>query len=268
MNDWDRHRLQWRWERIPDNLLLQPLPEDRDQVFADFEGIALWLARFNGAQMVTFTEEFPPLYRITQNGWDVDRFLLTDIDKSAWMQIAASVQSELTDEVIDKALQRMPKEYYQLRGLEVGSKLKKRRNQLIELAEKYYYYYLPDYVDVHGSNTNDKVVFRGFDNEDVEVVVSVLQTDQTTGEPYYRRRFKKGETKEFRFYLHGGDNRLETLGNNGGGVSVRVIGGSGHNTDAVLTGPTVSPLAKLAIDSSISHIVYSGGKRNASTVHK
>jgi hypothetical protein len=41
LNDWDRHRLQWRWARIPDNPLLQPMPEDRDQVFSNFEGLAL-----------------------------------------------------------------------------------------------------------------------------------------------------------------------------------------------------------------------------------
>jgi hypothetical protein len=222
--------------------------------------------------MVTFSEEFPPLYRITQNGWDVDRFLLTNIDKSEWMRIAASVQSALTDEVIDEALQRMPREFFQLRGLEIGTKLKTRPNQLTELAERdyyyYYYYHLSDYVDVHGSNAPDYVVLRGYEGGEVELAVSVLQADRTTGEPYYLRRFKKDETKEVRVYLHGGDNRVETLGKHSGGIKVRVIGGSGHNSVAVLAGPTVTPLAKLAINSSISHIVNSGGKRQASSVHK
>jgi hypothetical protein len=65
-NDWDRHRLQWRWARIPGKSLLQPIPEDRDQVFADFEGMALEFARMEGGQMVTFKEEFEPFYRATQ----------------------------------------------------------------------------------------------------------------------------------------------------------------------------------------------------------
>ena len=41
MGDWDRHRRQWRWARLPDRPALQPLPEDRDQAFARFEGLLL-----------------------------------------------------------------------------------------------------------------------------------------------------------------------------------------------------------------------------------
>lgn len=229
LNDWDRHRLQWRWARIPGKPLLQPIPEDRDQVFSNFEGLALWMARLSGAQMVQFREEFPPLYRITQNGWDVDRFILTNVDKSEWMQIAAEVQSQLTDEVIDEALRRMPKEYYRLRGQYISTRLKHRRDGLLELAEKYYYY-LADYVDVQCSNAEDAVVVKGYENGDVLVTVSAPQTGHAVTEPYYHRRFKKDETNEVRIYLHGGDNQVVTLGNKGRGIKVRVIGGSGDST--------------------------------------
>ena len=48
LNDWDRHRQQWRWARIPGERLLQPIPEDRDQVFTDYEGLGLDIARMMG----------------------------------------------------------------------------------------------------------------------------------------------------------------------------------------------------------------------------
>jgi len=53
LNDWDRHEGNWRWGRFPGEPLLQPLPEDRDQIFASFEGLSLNLARLQGAPYVT-----------------------------------------------------------------------------------------------------------------------------------------------------------------------------------------------------------------------
>jgi len=228
-NDWDRHRLQWRWARIPDKPLLQPLPEDRDQVFSDFEGLALNVARMNGGQMVTFEEEYPSFYRITQNGWDLDRFLLTNIDKSRWMEIAASVQAQLTDEVIDDGLQRMPAEYYRLRGLEIGTKLKSRRDKILELAERYYQY-LAGEVDVQCSNQSEHVIVQRLLDGGLEVSVATLGQDGSLDAPYFQRRFVSSETNEVRIYLHGGSNTVETRGKDNAGVNVRVIGGPGKNT--------------------------------------
>jgi hypothetical protein len=191
--------------------------------------MALEFARMEGGQMVAFEEEFEPFYRATQNGWDVDRFLLTNIEKSEWMQIASDVQSRLTDEVLDEGLQRIPNEYYKLRGLEIGTKLKLRRDKIPDMADRYYAY-LADRVDVQCSNQSEKVVIEGFDDGDVQVSVATLQADQTSGTPYYRRRFKRGETKEVRIYLHCGDNSVVTQGKKGRGITVRVIGGPGDNT--------------------------------------
>jgi hypothetical protein len=48
-------------------------------------------------------------------------------------------------------------------------------------------------------------------------------------EPYYRRRFKKDETHELRIYLQGGNDHVETRGQKGGGIKIRVIGGPGND---------------------------------------
>ena len=106
LGDWDRHSGQWRWARIPGKPHLQPKPEDRDQVFCDFEGFALDTARLTGSQMVLFEENYPEIALSTQNGWDLDRFLLTNIERSEWMEIAGDMQSRLTDDVIEAGLRR------------------------------------------------------------------------------------------------------------------------------------------------------------------
>lgn len=44
LGDFDRHRKQWRWARLPGNELWQPLPEDRDMAFVRYEGVAVRVA--------------------------------------------------------------------------------------------------------------------------------------------------------------------------------------------------------------------------------
>lgn len=228
LGDWDRHRGQWRWAKIPGKPLLQPLPEDRDQVFADYEGKALDIARFMGAQTVTYREDYVSLDEATQNGWDLDRFLLTSLDKSEWMEIAAELQGRITDEVINAALRHLPPEYYELRGAEIEQIFRKRRDQLTEEAGRFYHY-MAKQVDVQGSNQDEIVVVERLDGNEVEVSVAVDQGNETPTDPYYHRRFKGEETKEVRIYLHGGNNRVVTRGNKGGGPKIRVIGGSAND---------------------------------------
>ncbi|TDI46459.1 MAG: hypothetical protein E2P02_05040 [Acidobacteria bacterium] len=228
LGDWDRHRGQWRWVRIPGQPRLQPLPEDRDQIFADFEGKVLDMARSMGAQMVTYEEDYVSLYDATQNGWDLDRFLLTSLDKSEWMEIAADLQGRITDEVIDTALHRLPPEYYALRGSEIEQKFRARRDKITEEAERFYYF-MAGQVDVQCSNQSEIVVVERFDGNEVEVSVAVAKDNETPTEPYYHRRFKGDETKEVRIYLHGGNNRVVTRGNKGGGPRIRVIGGAAND---------------------------------------
>ncbi len=227
IGDWDRHRKQWRWARIPGKSHLQPIPEDRDQAFTDFEGFVLDLARTNGLYMSKFEKDYPPIWKATNNGWDLDRFLLTDLEKSEWMEIARDVQSRVTDEVIEAAFRRMPPQYYELRGSELEEILKARRNKLVEEA-KVYYHHLAGLVDIQCSNKRESVVVERFNDGEVDVTVAV-QENGTGGEPYYHRRFKPSETKEVRIYLQGGNDHVTTRGFKKGPIRIRVIGGPGND---------------------------------------
>ena len=225
MGDWDRHSGQWRWARVPGKRFLQPVLEDRDQLFCDFEGLAMSAARATGAQLVTFEPEYVRLDHGTQNGWDLDRFLLTDLDHAQWMEIAREVQAKLTDDVIDEGLRRLPPEYYAIVGELLTQILRTRRDGLLEHAERYYDY-MAEKVDVHGSNQPDVATVRYLEDDSVDVRVALAGED----EPYYTRRFTDDATEEIRIYLHGGDDRLVVEGEDDVDIKIHVVGGRGTDT--------------------------------------
>lgn len=228
LNDYDRHRKQWRWARIPGESRLQPIPEDADMALTDYEGAAISAARLMGAPFVKFEEKYPLLRFITKNGWDFDRMLLTDIEKSEWVRIAQEMQGQLTDEVLEDALRRLPSEYFQLRGLELFNILKGRRDSLHELAEKFYHY-MASQVDIHGSHSSEVARAQWLDGGDLRMTVAEQDESGEPGAPYYDRRFTPRETSEVRLYLHGGNDRVVTTGDREGGVKLRVIGGPGDD---------------------------------------
>ncbi len=57
LGDWDRHQDQWSWARLGrgDSVPWAPVPRDRDQAFARFDGALLSLARLSYPQLVEFS---------------------------------------------------------------------------------------------------------------------------------------------------------------------------------------------------------------------
>lgn len=228
LGDWDRHRNQWRWAKIPHKKNWQPIPEDRDQAFASYEGLVLSWVRWGNPQLVKFKGSIPGMEGMTWNGREVDRIVLTDLELPTWEEISQDVQSRVTDDVIEQAVRRMPKAYYDLSGEEIQRTLKQRRNNLKNAATEFYKH-LAGEVNIHCTNKDDWVEVHRNDNGDVEVEVSLSENGKSAGENYFQRRFHPKETKEVRIYLHGGSNFVETSGGRLREIMVRVIGGEGQD---------------------------------------
>ncbi len=229
IGDWDRHYGQWRWARLPGEPRLQPIPEDRDQAFSQYDGLAMTIARAGGGQMTVFEAEYPAIRRLGFNGSDFDRIVLTDIERSEWVRIAEDVQQRLDDDAIHAAVSRLPPPYYALRGEELEETLRARRDRLVEYAELYYEF-LAREVNVHGTASDERTVVERYGDGAIEV--STYFTDEET--PRYRRRFDPGETRSVRIYLGAGDDRVSVEGADNRDILVRIIGGPGSN---VIEGP-------------------------------
>ncbi len=228
IGDWDRHRFQWRWAKIPGKHRWQPIPEDRDQVLASYEGVLLSWVRFGHPQLVKLKGSITGIVGLTWNGWEIDRWVLTDLEWPAWTEIASAVRNRVRDEVIDTAVSLMPKEYYELSGPKLALILKKRRDELLEAAWRYYKH-LAAKVDIHGTDRKESAEIQRFNDGSVEVRLGLAQEGRTKKEPYYRRKFSPKETKEIRIYLYGGDDRAVSIGKTTGTIKVRVIGGAGQD---------------------------------------
>jgi hypothetical protein len=228
IGDWDRHRDQWRWVKMPGVPKWQPLPEDRDQAFSRYEGLVLTLARPNAPILQNYGATYPGMKGLTWNGWEQDRELLAGLERPVFQEVARELQSQITDAVVQRAAHRMPPEYFKIDGGRLVHDLVLRRNRLPEAANAYYGH-LADKVRVYLTDAAEYVEVKRLELGDTLVQVSRLGADgQPAGEPFYQRTLHHGETQEVQIYLRGGDDRVVTVGKPDG-VEVRVIGGPGHD---------------------------------------
>ena len=232
LGDWDRHRDQWRWARFGDGAphAWQPIPRDRDQAFARFDGVLLAVARSSAPQFVNFGGRYPGILGLTWNGRELDRRFLSALDRGVYDSTAVALKARLTDSVIEAAAARMPEPYLALDSARLAGALKRRRDALPSAAARFYRH-LAGEVAVHGTDRDEIAVVERADGRVAEVTIALRQGDGAAGEPYFRRRFDAGETHEVRLFLHGGDDRIIVRGPGRGGVRVRVLPGAG--TDAV-----------------------------------
>jgi hypothetical protein len=226
MGDWDRHRKQWRWAKIPGRGAWVPIPEDRDQAFSRYEGVALDAARRRDPRFQDFGPEYAGIGGLTYNGSEQDRRLLVGFTEEDFVRTARELQGQITDAALEKAAHMMPPEWYAVDGARLVHDLRARRDALAAIAAEYHRHLARD-VDVYMTNQPERVEARRLGNGDLDVTVRMA--GQEGAPPYFHRVFKGNETSEVRFYALDGDDTVVVTGG-GGGPHVRMIGGNGNDT--------------------------------------
>lgn len=224
--DWDRHMDQWRWAGFEqgDRWTWRPIPRDRDNAFSDYEGLFPAVGRSFAPNLARYGPRWRDLEGYFHLPTPLDRRLLTDLERPVWDSVTARVRAALTDEVIARAARQMPVEWQPLGADDLAAALRWRRDHLEEAASALYARLASD-VDVRGTDEDDRAeVLR---NPDGTVDVTLAEGDG--GAPYFRRRFRPGETREVRVYLHGGDDRAVIRGQAPRSIQVRLIGGGGDD---------------------------------------
>jgi hypothetical protein len=263
IGDWDRHADQWVWARFGDSVprVWEPIPRDRDQAFAKYDGLLLSIARQSLPKLTNFGTKYPYLPGATWNGRDIDRRFLAGVDWPVWKSAADALKAKLSDAAIDSAVKALPAEHYAIQGRPLTEALRTRRDQLEDAARRYYRM-LAEQVDVSATDGNDTArVVRGPGGE-MELTIS--RNDSARGGPYFQRRFSADDTKEVRVYLGAGDDVATMLGSSKGGPQVRVLGGEGEDrlVDSTANGKAKfydepgSPAKTLGAGSSVDRRPY------------
>ncbi|WP_116127434.1 metallophosphoesterase [Lewinella sp. IMCC34183] len=235
IGDWDRHRDQWRWAAFdePDGRTRYVgIGRDRDQVFSNFDGTLLGIARLfipEARKLRPFGYDLDHARWRALNGKWNDRVFLNKITREQMIAEAKFMQETISDEDIDDALQQMPPEVlpFSLEEMDIDGKLKSRLRQLDEFADDYYAT-LAESVNVLGTDKEDVFVAEGLDNGDLHVRVYDADSEGEIDELYYDRVFHPGETQSVILYGLGDDDRFDLEGTTSG-ITLRVIGGDGDD---------------------------------------
>jgi Haemolysin secretion/activation protein ShlB/FhaC/HecB len=225
LGDWDRHNGQWRWMKLPGQDALVPLPEDRDQAFANFSGALMTIARSAQPKLVAWHDDYENLRGLLVQGREIDDWLLSGVSRTAFEEAGRDLQARLTDSVIESAVHRLPPEWFALGGAELIRDLRKRRDLLPQVATAFYES-LARWVDVQGTDRDEVVTLTREADGSAVLELATAGEGGVPAAPYFSRRFLRGETKEVRVYLYGGNDRFTATGPRGG-VPVRVSGGAG-----------------------------------------
>ncbi|HEX5819071.1 MAG TPA: hypothetical protein VFY20_09340, partial [Gemmatimonadales bacterium] len=223
LGDWDRHVDQWRWARHDSAglTLWRPIPRDRDQAFAKYDGVLLWFARQRAPQLVNFGPKYGPAIGLAWNARVLDRRLLTSLAWPSWEAEVADLQRRVDDGVIAAATASLPQGTPAGSAETLAATLRARRDGLHTVARALYDL-LSGEVDVHLTDADEVVRVERLPDS---TRVTVATADRT---PTYLRTFLHRETDEIRLWLHGGDDRLDVQGE--GGPRLRVLGGGGRDS--------------------------------------
>jgi len=222
IGDFDRHRKQWRWAKMPGDDRWKPVPEDRDMAFVRYEGALPRIAHLYVPILQRYGPEYPSIKGLTLHGWEQDRWLLAELGWDDWRAVAKDVQSRVTDAVIDGAVAVLPPDYAAIDGERLRHDLRGRRDRLVEGARSFYEH-LAHEVEVQATDQAERVRVT---RERGGMEIAVYEARSAAAEPVFHRRFDADETQEVRIHLRGGDDHVDVRGG-AKPIRLRVIGGSG-----------------------------------------
>lgn len=241
IGDWDRHEDQWRWAEFDagDTTLYRPIARDHDQAFAKYDGVIPKLLGKVIPDIQSFEMEIGSVAKLSIAARNLDRNLLNKMTREDWRKAAIEIQNKLTDQVILASVSRMPPEAFKLSGNEIVTKLKSRREQLVDVAEEYYDI-LSRKVTVYGSDKKEffHITRKG---DETRVTVQKINKDNKLDNLIYDRVFYPFETKEIILYALEGKDSLLLEGKGSNSIKINIIGGPDDDVivDKSLSGRTV-----------------------------
>ncbi len=233
IGDWDRHQDQWRWSEIEDTEGIhhfEPVPRDRDQVFSNFDGAFFGTLRaLTGFanQFAVYGDDIKDVEWFNIAALGLDRSLLQNVGKEAWVEQAQFIKENVTDDVIEEAFSKLPKETRGETTKELISNIKGRRDNIVDIAERYYQH-LASLAIVTGTDKDDFIDIERIENGDTKVTIT-RNKDGKRAETLSEKIYHPDETSEIWVYGLDDDDKVFSSGNAKSKIFVRVIGGQDND---------------------------------------
>ncbi|MFT5748258.1 MAG: hypothetical protein ACI920_003653 [Saprospiraceae bacterium] len=228
VGDWDRHHDNWKWlgyDINDERRVYEAFPKDRDKVFGVLDGIYSFMDwEIAGKELAQFRKSMRGLKSLNNKAKNLDRLFVTPLTREDWVAIADDFQKIMSDAVIEKSIKALPMEDQQVSGPKLVEILKKRRDQLLKTANKYYFMLAKD-IDLFGSRKDEIFEINRLKNGDVQVRKLKMKKNGSSGELLFERTFLKKETDEIRIYGLGGDDKFELKGDVNKSILVRIMPG-------------------------------------------
>ena len=235
IGDWDRHIDQWRWAEFKDEekdkVIYKPIPRDRDQVFSIMgDGLLMKLTTRiipSLKLMEGFRENIRNVRTFNSNPFSLDLALLNGTTKSQWEQQAAFIQSNLTEEIIDKSFEMFPNEVKDETIGKIKKTLLSRLGKLSKIADDYFYA-LSKFTVVTGTDKDDWFVIEALPKGRTHIKAYRI-IDGKKEKQFYDKIFDSELTKEIWIYGLDDDDYFETAGKENNQITVKLVGGNGKD---------------------------------------
>lgn len=226
IGDWDRHHDQWKFEEKKENgnVIYNPIPKDRDQAFAKYDGfITGILMEFPELKhMQTFDNQIESVKWFNREPYPLDLVFAKNSVQKDWLTEAEFIQNNLTEKDIREAFKSLPKEVQDHVSEDLIQKLLVRKSDLQKYASQYYKN-LQEKVILTGTDKKDKFVITRLPNNETEVKIFRLKK---SGEELASSKVYSGEmTKEILLYGLDDDDEFVVEGKQKSSIGVRLLGG-------------------------------------------
>ncbi|WP_299061860.1 metallophosphoesterase [uncultured Polaribacter sp.] len=230
IGDWDRHQDQWRWATFEKDgkIIYRPVPRDRDQAFSVFSDgflmntITSIIPALKG--MRSYEEDIKNPAHFSLSAYPLDMRLIRESNKADWDKEVKIIQNQITDEVIESAFSKFPKEVRGNAIDDIKRKLKGRRKNLQKISDKYFSH-LNKFQVITGTHKDDWFEINRFVNGDTEIIGYRIK-DGKKADIFHKRRYKKNVTKDIWVYGLDDDDRFVVSGSSGiDPIKIKLIGG-------------------------------------------
>ncbi len=241
VGDWDRHVDQWRWAVFYEgkNKIFRPIPRDRDQAFSSYDGNVLEILTrlVDPVKLLqTYTKEVRNLFKFSDEPYPMDVSLIQEKDVNVWMEQAAYIKNNLTDETIDKAFDKLPNSVKNAKVDKIKTVLKYRRDHIEDIALEYKGI-MEKFAIVKGTDKDDLFEISGT-KEATTINVYNLKNNKKE-KLHFSKTFKNKDTKEVWVYGLDDDDVYEVNNIKRRNPKLRLIGGQNKDTYNIQNSRTV-----------------------------